>query len=137
MMNPWLIDAVGIAGALLTTFCWLPQVVKIVRERDTRAISFPANLACAVGVGCWLVYGAALPDWPLIGSSAVTLAFMGVILGLKLGHGCRHGGDFCAAPQVARMEPLRNPGPSVPHCASLHAGYSPGRNRAHGGVSCF
>ena len=59
-MNPWLVDAIGIAGALLTTFCWLPQVVKIVRERDTRAISFPANFACAVGVGCWLVYGAAL-----------------------------------------------------------------------------
>ena len=86
-MNAWLIDAVGTAAALLTTFCWLPQVVKIVRERDTRAISFPANLASAVGVGCWLVYGAALPDWPLIGSSAITLAFMVVILALKLRHG--------------------------------------------------
>jgi MtN3 and saliva related transmembrane protein len=86
-MNPWLIDAIGAAAALLTTFCWLPQVVKIVRERDTRAISFPANLASAIGVGCWLVYGAALPDWPLIGSSAITLAFMVVILALKLRHG--------------------------------------------------
>jgi MtN3 and saliva related transmembrane protein len=86
-MNPLLVDAVGVAGAVLTTFCWLPQVVKIVRERDTRAISFPANLAGAVGVGCWLIYGAALPDWPLIGSSAVTLAFMLVILALKLRHG--------------------------------------------------
>jgi MtN3 and saliva related transmembrane protein len=86
-MNPWLIDAVGGAAALLTTFCWLPQVVKIVRERDTRAISFPANLASAIGVGCWLIYGAALPDWPLIASSAITLAFMVVILALKLRHG--------------------------------------------------
>ena len=86
-MNPWLIDAVGIAAALLTTFCWLPQVLKIVRERDTSAISFPANLACAVGVGCWLIYGAALADWPLIGSSVVTLAFMVVIMALKLRHG--------------------------------------------------
>jgi MtN3 and saliva related transmembrane protein len=86
-MNPWLIDAIGAAAALLTTFCWLPQVCKIVRERDTSAISFPANFACAAGVGCWLVYGAALPDWPLIGSSAITLAFMLVILALKLRHG--------------------------------------------------
>jgi MtN3 and saliva related transmembrane protein len=86
-MNPWLTEAIGIAAALLTTFCWLPQVVKIVRERDTRAISFPANLASAIGVGCWLIYGAALPDWPLIGSSAITLAFMLVILALKLRHG--------------------------------------------------
>ena len=86
-MNPWIIDATGAAAALLTTFCWLPQVVKIVRERDTRAISFGANFACAVGVACWLVYGAALPDWPLIASSAITLAFMLVILALKLRHG--------------------------------------------------
>ena len=64
-------DVVGAVGAVLTTFCWLPQVVKIVRERDTRAISFPANFACALGVACWLIYGAALPDWPLITSSAV------------------------------------------------------------------
>jgi MtN3 and saliva related transmembrane protein len=86
-MIPLLIDAIGVAGAMLTTFCWLPQVVKIVRERDTSALSFPANLACAVGVGCWLIYGAALTDWPLIGSSVVTLAFMVVILALKLRHG--------------------------------------------------
>jgi MtN3 and saliva related transmembrane protein len=86
-MNPSLTDAIGVTAALLTTFCWLPQVVKIVRERDTSAISFPANLACAVGVGCWLIYGAALTDWPLIGSSVVTLGFMLVILALKLRHG--------------------------------------------------
>jgi len=86
-MNAWLIDAIGAAGAVLTTFCWLPQVWKILRERDTRAISFPANLACAAGVGCWLIYRAALPDWPLIGSSATTLALMLLILALKLRHG--------------------------------------------------
>ena len=82
-----LVNGIGTVGAALTTLCWLPQALKILRERDTRAISFPANLACAVGVGCWLIYGAALPDWPLIGSSAVTLAFMLVILALKLRHG--------------------------------------------------
>jgi MtN3 and saliva related transmembrane protein len=86
-MNPFLTDAIGITGAVLTTICWLPQVWKILRERDARAISFPANFACAVGVACWLVYGAALPDWPLIGSSAVTLALLLAILALKLKHG--------------------------------------------------
>ena len=86
-MNPLLIEAVGTAGAVLTTICWLPQVWKILRERDTRAISFGANFACAVGVACWLVYGAALIDWPLIGSSVVTLALLVAILALKLKHG--------------------------------------------------
>jgi MtN3 and saliva related transmembrane protein len=86
-MNPLLIDAIGTAGALLTTLCWLPQVWKILRERDTRAISFAANFAGALGVGFWLIYGAERTDWPLIASSAITLALMLVILALKLRHG--------------------------------------------------
>ena len=82
-----LTETIGTAGAVLTTICWLPQVWKIVRERDTKAISFGANFACALGVACWLVYGAALIDWPLIGSSAATLALLLAILALKLRHG--------------------------------------------------
>ena len=82
-----LTETIGTAGAVLTTICWLPQVWKIVRERDTKAISFGANFACALGVACWLVYGAALVDWPLIGSSAATLALLLAILALKLRHG--------------------------------------------------
>jgi MtN3 and saliva related transmembrane protein len=82
-----LVDAVGVVGAFLTTACWLPQVLKIIRDRDTRAISFPTNLAFAAGVGCWLVYGFALSNWPLITSSAITLALTAVILALKLRHG--------------------------------------------------
>src|ERR1051325_5714423 len=34
-----LIDLIGLAGAALTTLCWLPQMVKAIRERDTRAQS--------------------------------------------------------------------------------------------------
>jgi MtN3 and saliva related transmembrane protein len=86
-MNSLLVDAIGSAGALLTTLCWLPQVWKILRERDTRAISFAANFAGALGVGFWLIYGAERTDWPLIASSAITLALMLVILALKLRHG--------------------------------------------------
>ena len=35
----------------------------------------------------WLVYGMALPDWPLIWSSAITVAFMLVIVALKIRYG--------------------------------------------------
>ena len=83
MQSP-LIDAIGISGAVLTTLCWLPQAVKILRERDTRAISLTATASFTAGMALWLVYGVALADWPLIGSSVVTLALMLVILGMKL-----------------------------------------------------
>jgi MtN3 and saliva related transmembrane protein len=85
-MNSLLVDAIGMIGAVLTTVCWLPQAVKIIRSRDTRAISLVGTLAFTIGIAFWLVYGLALMDWPLITSNVVTLA-MSVIVGLKLRHG--------------------------------------------------
>jgi MtN3 and saliva related transmembrane protein len=86
-MNSLLVDAIGMIGAVLTTVCWLPQAVKIIRSRDTRAISLVGTLAFTIGIAFWLVYGLALMDWPLITSNVVTLALMSVIVGLKLRHG--------------------------------------------------
>jgi len=86
-MTPVLVDAIGAVGAVLTTACWVPQAVKIVRERDTRAISLPGTTLCVLGVLFWLIYGLALVDAPLIGSSLVTLAMTLVILALKIRHG--------------------------------------------------
>jgi MtN3 and saliva related transmembrane protein len=82
-----LIDAIGALGAVLTTVCWLPQAIQIIRERDTRAISLTATSGFTAGMFLWLVYGVALIDWPLMTSSAVTLTLMLVILGLKLRYG--------------------------------------------------
>jgi MtN3 and saliva related transmembrane protein len=82
-----LVDAVGASGAVLTTVCWVPQAVKIIRDRDTRAISLPGTLLCVIGVLLWLVYGLAIVDGPLIGSSIVTFAMTAIILALKIRHG--------------------------------------------------
>ena len=86
-MHWTLVDTVGMTGAVLTTVCWLPQALKIMRERETRAVSLPAASLFTLGIGFWLVYGLALTDWPLITSNIVTLALMLVIVGLKLRHG--------------------------------------------------
>jgi MtN3 and saliva related transmembrane protein len=87
MMAPAMVEAIGAAGAVLTTVCWVPQAIKIIRERDTRAISLPGTTLCVLGVVLWLVYGLALVDAPLIGSSVVTLAMTSIILALKIRHG--------------------------------------------------
>jgi MtN3 and saliva related transmembrane protein len=82
-----LVDIVGALGAALTTLCWLPQALKVMREKETRALSLPATAAFTFGVGLWLIYGLAIHDWPLIGSNAVTLALMAPILAMKLRYG--------------------------------------------------
>jgi MtN3 and saliva related transmembrane protein len=86
-MSSPLVDATGTIGAVLTTVCWLPQASKIIRDRDTSAISLGATAAFTVGIGFWLIYGLALVDWPLIVSNVVTLLLMIIILALKLRHG--------------------------------------------------
>jgi MtN3 and saliva related transmembrane protein len=87
MLLTRLIDLTGALGALLTTLCWLPQALKVVREKETRALSLTGTAAFTFGVGLWLIYGLALGDWPLIGSNAVTVALMTPILAMKLRYG--------------------------------------------------
>jgi len=87
MPNPLLIDSIGVTGAALTTLCWLPQAVKILRDKETRALSLPGTAAFTVGIALWLVYGLAIDDWPLIGSNAATLVLMAPILAMKLRYG--------------------------------------------------
>ena len=83
----WAIDFIGATGAVLTTLCWLPQAIKVIREKETRALSLPATAAFTSGVVLWLIYGLAIEDWPPIGSNAVTLTLMMPILALKLRYG--------------------------------------------------
>jgi MtN3 and saliva related transmembrane protein len=78
---------IGAIAAVLTTLCWVPQALKILRDRETRAISLPGTMLCVLGVLLWLVYGVAITDAPLIGSSAATLAITAAILALKIRHG--------------------------------------------------
>ncbi len=82
-----LVPYIGLAAAFVTTFCWLPQAVRIIRTRDTRAISLSAYGAFALGIALWLIYGISLGDLPLILSNTVTLALQLTIVGLKLRYG--------------------------------------------------
>ena len=74
----------GAVGATLTTICWLPQAVRLIRYRDTRAISLVTNLIFFSGLVCWLIYGITLPDWPLIISNAISILLTSVIIAMKL-----------------------------------------------------
>lgn len=86
-MSPATIELFGFAAATLTTLCWLPQAVRVIRTRDTRAISLWAQAMFAAGILLWLIYGLALMSWPLIGANAVTFVLTSVIITMKLRYG--------------------------------------------------
>jgi MtN3 and saliva related transmembrane protein len=77
----------GAIGATLTTLCWVPQAVKLVRERETRAISLPTNVLLLTGILFWLAYGIAIGDWPLIVANIVSMVLTAIIVVMKLRHG--------------------------------------------------
>lgn len=81
------VELIGGVAATITTLCWVPQALKVIRTRETKAISLVMYLMLAIGVALWLVYGLMIHSWPLIGANAVTLLPVLVILGMKLRHG--------------------------------------------------
>lgn len=86
-MTPQSIELVGASAAVLTTICWVPQALRAIRLRDTRAISLPSQLAFAAGLGLWLAYGWLIGSWPLIGANAVSFALVLTIVATKLRYG--------------------------------------------------
>jgi MtN3 and saliva related transmembrane protein len=86
-MPPYLADVIGMTAATLTTLCWLPQTILILRTRDTRAISLATQSTFACGVALWLAYGLLIGSWPVIISNAITLILVGAIVALKIFHG--------------------------------------------------
>jgi MtN3 and saliva related transmembrane protein len=86
-MSPAMVEAVGSLAALITTFCWIPQAIRVIRTRETRAISLLAQGTLFVGILLWLAYGVLIGSAPLIWSNIVTAVLVGVIVVLKLRYG--------------------------------------------------
>jgi MtN3 and saliva related transmembrane protein len=81
------VDLIGTVGGTLSTLCWLPQVRKVLIEKDTHSISLPTFVVLAIGVACWIVYGIGAGDFIVIGANAVSLCFILAILTAKLRYG--------------------------------------------------
>ena len=81
------VEWLGARAAVTTPLCWLPQRLKIVREREASGISLATNAALASGVFLWCIYGVLIASWPVIAANAVTLLFILALVGLKLRYG--------------------------------------------------
>jgi MtN3 and saliva related transmembrane protein len=80
-------DAASLVGAgatLASTTSFLPQAWKVIRTRDTAAISTGMYAVTVVGFALWLTYGLLLGALPLIITNSVCLALSGFILAMKL-----------------------------------------------------
>ena len=86
-MSKLLIDAVGVAAGLCSMSSFVPQIVKILRERDAESVSLRMYIVTVTGFVLWTTYGALLGSWPVWVSNAVNLSLAAAILALKLRYG--------------------------------------------------
>ncbi len=80
-------EALGYLAASLTTLSFVPQAVRVIRTRDTRAISLSSYALFCAGIALWLAYGIALGAAPIVVANAVTLVLASTIFALKLRFG--------------------------------------------------
>ena len=75
---------VGAGATLCSTTSFVPQAWKVIRTRDTSAISKRMYIVTVVGFALWLAYGILLGQWPLILTNGICLALSAFILVMKL-----------------------------------------------------
>ncbi len=71
---------IGFVAAALTTFAGIPQLVRLIKLKESRDISVWTACMMAVGVVLWFVYGIAIKDPPVIAANAVSLALWAATL---------------------------------------------------------
>lgn len=86
-MSPFAIEILGSIAACITTLCWVPQALQIIRTRETRSISLTSQGAFAVGTALWFFYGVMIGSWPVMVANGLTLLLVGAIIALKLRYG--------------------------------------------------
>jgi MtN3 and saliva related transmembrane protein len=77
-------EIVGFMAGTLTTLCWAPQALKLIRSRDGRSISLITQATFVIGCALWLVYGVLLGSVSIILFNVITIALNTLIIVLKL-----------------------------------------------------
>lgn len=80
-------NIVGTAAGLCSMISFVPQIVKILREKDASAVSLRMYMVTVTGFVLWTAYGVLLGSWPVIVANAVCLVLTAIILGLRWRYG--------------------------------------------------
>lgn len=80
-INP---EIVGYCAAMLTTGSFIPQVLKVLRTKDTKSLSLGMYIVYIVGLCGWLAYGILLGSSSIIVANIVTISLVIPILIMKI-----------------------------------------------------
>lgn len=78
------IDWIGTLGGIGTTVAFIPQMLKVWKNKETKDISLGMYLIYIFGIIMWLTYGILLNAYPIIIANIFSLIFASVVLIFKL-----------------------------------------------------
>ena len=78
------INILGLVAATFSASGFIPQLIKIVKTKLTKDISFTMFTLFLAGVICWLIYGILIHSMPIIISNIVSMIMNITIIVYKL-----------------------------------------------------
>lgn len=84
-MHNLYVEIIGICAGVCTTVSFVPQVIKILKTRQTKDISLTMYIVLTAGIFLWLIYGSFLRRVPIImaNSASFVLCLMVILAKLK------------------------------------------------------
>jgi MtN3 and saliva related transmembrane protein len=77
----------GFVAGIFTTFCYIPQLMRVFRLKSAREISTLYTVLILSGTGIWLIYGILINNPPLIVWNALAFVFLSLMLIAKFIYG--------------------------------------------------
>ena len=82
-MAPWQVELIGLTAAALTTAAFVPQLIKILKTKETTGVSLTMYLVMFTGIVTWFIYGLLIESVAVIAANLVTgILQIGIILRL-------------------------------------------------------
>ncbi len=79
-----IVDLVGFIAGALTTSSFIPQFIKIIRDRSAKEISLIMYIVITSGIFLWLIYGLIIYSLPIIGANGISLILTLLIIAGKI-----------------------------------------------------
>jgi MtN3 and saliva related transmembrane protein len=77
----------GYIAGVLTTFCYVPQIIRVFKLKSAREISYLYSIFLLCGIVIWLLYGILLHLIPIILWNSIGFIMVGMLLLAKLLYG--------------------------------------------------
>jgi MtN3 and saliva related transmembrane protein len=73
-------NIIGTIAGILTSISMVPQLLKVIKNKDVENISWRMITILLCGVSLWVVYGIMRMEWPIILSNAFSVLVNATLL---------------------------------------------------------